>query len=255
MPISLLGLLLAALFVLADRRAVQPTWLHRVFGSAARGLERLSGPGAARLRRGALGLAALGALVCAIGLAEWRPAIVLQELKGASIARVRFDFLEELARARAHIEYADGVRRCRRQGDRFVCRDKEGMLDNERYVGASPATIEEYTMVRCIRARPEEKAMLVLRYPKVPLSKSLVGYYGIERAGRLLKKVRPVNLQIHVGRQRVYADHTRADNKMHWFNVDLTGFKQRVDDVTFTIDSPNVSKRYFCFNAQMAELK
>jgi hypothetical protein len=255
MPISLLGLLLCGLLVLIDRRAAGASRAHRLLDAPAELLERLSQPRFARLRRGLLGVAVLGALGAAVSLAEWRPAIALQELNGAAIARVRFDFLESLSKARVYIEYLDGPRRCRRQGDRFVCRDRDGTLDNERYVGSSPATIEEYTMVRCIRARPEEKAVLVLRYPQVPLSGALVGYYGIERAGRLLKKVRPVNFQIHVGRQRVYADHTRSDNKMHWFNVDLSAFKQRVDDVTFSIDSPNVSKRYFCFNAQLAELK
>ena len=38
---------------------------------------------------------------------------------------------------------------------------EDGNIDNEKYVASTPAEIEEYRMVRCIRARPEDNAALV----------------------------------------------------------------------------------------------
>jgi hypothetical protein len=170
------------------------------------------------------------------------------------VERVEFDFLEQLDTARAWIDYSSRTRRCRRLWDRHACRNEDGNIDNEKYVASTPAEIEEYRMVRCIRARPEDGARLSIEYPEVPTAESIVGYFGIERAGRMLRLTRPVDFKIEVDGEPVYAGATSADNKMHWFKADVGGPK-RTARVRFEVSAANVYRRFFCFYAQMADLR
>jgi hypothetical protein len=110
-------------------------------------------------------------------------------------------------------------------------------------------------MVRCIRARPEQGALLSIGYSDVPVGDAIVGYYGIERAGRLMYKRRPVEFSVHVDGQLAYAGYTQSDNKMHWFKAPLERQPRRRATVVFSIRAENVSKRYFCFDAQMVNLR
>jgi hypothetical protein len=110
-------------------------------------------------------------------------------------------------------------------------------------------------MVRCIRARPEQGALLSIGYPSVPVGDAIVGYYGIERAGRLMYKRRPVEFSVIVDGQVAYTGNTESDNKMHWFKADLAREPRRRANVIFSIRAENVSKRYFCFDAQMVNLR
>ena len=110
-------------------------------------------------------------------------------------------------------------------------------------------------MVRCIRARPEQDALLSISYPDVPVGNAIVGYYGIERAGRLMYKRRPVEFRVMVEGKNLYDEKTQSDNKMHWFEVPLTGMKGEWVSVVFSVRADNISKRYFCFYAQMVDLK
>ena len=109
-------------------------------------------------------------------------------------------------------------------------------------------------MVRCIRARPEQDALLSVSFPRVPIGDAIVGYYGIERAGRLMFKRRPVELRVFLEGAPVYQGQTESDNTMHWFKADLPKGGGR-GTVTFAVRSDNVSKRYFCFYAQVVDLK
>lgn len=255
LPITLVGLLVSAGLALADRRRRGLAWLAWPLEEATRILEALSGEAWRRRRMLALGATLAAVAGVFLALAQWRPAIALQEVPHTAVARVRYDFLENLSRARGAIDYRESPQRCKRQGDRLVCRDPEGNLDNERYIGSSPATITEYTMVRCIRARPEEGALLGVTYRGVPVGDAIVGYYGIERAGRLLRRKRPVNFSVRVNGTQLYDEPTQSDNKMHWFQIPLNQVQTPTVDVSFTVSADNVSKRYFCFNAQMVDLK
>jgi hypothetical protein len=192
-----------------------------------------------------------GVLCC---LAEWQPPLVLENLDGAVVQRVRFDFLEQLTHARAEIVYPSRTRRCRRLVDRFACRNEDGNVDNEKYVASTPAEIEEYRMVRCIRARPEENARLDITFPRVPTGDAIVGYFGIERAGRMLRLLRPVDFRITLDGEPIYVSATQADNKMHWFRAPVGG-PSREASVGFSVSAANVARRFFCFYAQMADLK
>ena len=184
-----------------------------------------------------------------------RPALQLTGLPNLAIARVRYDFLENLWRASANIEYSETNQPCTRQRDRLICRDELGNLDNERYVGSTPAEIEEYKMVRCIRARPEENAVLSVTFPRVPAGNAIVGYYGIERAGRLMYKRRPVAFHVQVDGAPAYDGETLADNRMHWFSIALDPANRARKTVTFSVNAANISRRFFCFYAQMVDLK
>jgi hypothetical protein len=254
LPLGLFGVALCVLLLAVDRREQRLGRLRRALAAAYDRLDRLSQPEWAR-RRVLLALA-LGALLLGAGiaLASWRPPIALRELGALAIRRVRYDFLENLSRASANIEYREANQPCLRQRDRLVCRDAAGNLDNGRYVASSPAAIEQSAMVRCIRARPEQSALLSIAYPNVPLGHAIVGYYGIEREGRLTNQRRPVTLAIMVDGVAVHEGHTQADSRMHWFRADLPAGLRRRAPVVFSVRAENVNKRYFCFHAQMVDL-
>ena len=255
MPIGLFGIVLCALFIAADHRARGLLWLRRGLGAAERLLDRASEPGLRAVRLWLLVAAAALLVVLGVGLGLWRPKLELQELGAIRVARVRYDFLENIWRAHARIDYRESSQPCLREGDRLVCRDELGNLDNERYIASSPATIKEYTMVRCIRARPEQDAVVSVAFPRVPIGDAIVGYYGIERAGRLMYKRRPVQMRVMLDDRLMYDGQTQSDNKMHWFDISMRGLPRRRQTVTFSVRADNVSKRYFCFYAQMVDLK
>lgn len=255
--LSVLGCALAALMIVSDGRLAARARLPSLLAPLSivvSWLERLSAPQLAGLRRASLAVLAFGAVASWIALSEWTPPLVLENLGDVAVKRVRFDFLEELSRARAQIEYRGAAQRCRRMGDRHICRSDQGVLDNDKYVASTPAEIEEYRMVRCIRFRPEEFARLVMVYRGVPAGEAIVGYYGVERAGRLLRLTRPVDFRVSVDGRPVHVGSTQADNKMHWFRADVGG-GERLVDVSFEVSAANIAKRFFCFYAQMADLK
>ena len=256
--LSLLGLALCAALIASERRgalAVRLSVLGRLLVGLDRWTDRISGPRWARARLILLCVFAGALLALGIVLATVRPALELTGLPGTKIARVRYDFLENLWRASANIEYAERNQPCLRQRDRLICRDELGNLDTERFIGSTPAEIEEYKSVRCIRARPEENAVLSVSFPRVPAGHAIVGYYGIEREGRLMYRRRPVSFQIHVDGQPLYSGETEADNRMHWFNARLDPNNRARKTVTFSVNAPNISRRYFCFYAQMVDLQ
>ena len=252
LPITLLGLFGCVAFIVVDRRRRGLTWLWRPMTRATERLQALGDPRHAKWQRTAIVVSVGGALLAAVGLAEWQPPLASAE-NGIAAGKVRYDFLERFADARANIEYPGSNEPCTRSGDWLTCRNRDGKLDPDRYVGPSPATITEYTMVRCIRARPEDDALLTVTYPQVPMASSIVGYYGIERDGRLLTKTRPVEFTVHVGGRKLYDEQTKTDDVMHWFTIPLKDVNAARQDVAFSVRADNVSKRHFCFYAQVVD--
>jgi len=253
--LSLLGCGCALGLVLVGGRAGRRLpRVNAALGRVGALLESLSLPRYRSLRRVFFGGLIGAGIVLVVGLAEWQPPLVLENLDQAVVKRVRFDFLEQLNSARVSIEYPSRMRRCRRLLDRFACRNEDGNIDNEKYVASTPAEIEEYRMVRCIRARPEENARLEIEFPRVPTGDAIVGYFGIERAGRMLRLTRPVDFRVDVDGEPVYAGATVSDNKMHWFRAPVGG-PQRNANVRFSVSAANVYRRFFCFYAQMADLQ
>lgn len=254
LPLSLLGVLLSFVLMLADRGKRVLAALRRALEAPTELFERLSAPRFALLRLTALVLGLSLLLAAMITLGTMQPKLALEHLDGAVVKRVRFDFLEQLASARVRIDHPGVQRRCKRFGDRFICRGQNDELDGEKYVASTPAEIEEYRMVRCIRARPEEGGMLVIDYPKVPAGDAVVGYYGVERAGRLMRLTRPVDFRVLIDGKVAYDGATESDNKMHWFRAPVPKGPERTVSVGFLVSARNVNKRYFCFHAQMADL-
>jgi hypothetical protein len=255
--LSVLGIGCALALVLGGHVGRVRSGFSRISSGLARvgdALEQLSAPRFVFWRRGFIALGALAALAALVSLAQWRPPLALENLNNLVVDQVKFDFLEQLSSARVWIDYSTRPRRCRRLWDRFACRTEDGNIDNEKYVASTPAEIEEYRMVRCIRARPEDGARLSIEYPEVPTGEAIVGYYGIERAGRMLRLTRPVDFRIEVDGAPVYAGATSADNKMHWFKADVAG-PERTARVRFEVSAANIYRRFFCFYAQMADLR
>ena len=251
LPLSLLGLLLACALSLADRRqGLDP--LRRTLQALTARAERWSHPGPTGASL--IGAGTLLLLGAGIALSEWTPPLDLEGQRAPPVRRVVFDFLEGIRRARAAVEYPKVNRSCPRFGDTFFCPDENGDLNIDSYVSAYPVTIKEYTMRRCIRARPIDDAVLGVIYPRVRVGDALVGYFGVEHEGRLMLKRRPVNFSIVIDGTRVYAEETRKDTVMHWFNLPIRHLTRgRRVDVAFTVRAANVRKRYFCFYAQMVD--
>jgi hypothetical protein len=172
-----------------------------------------------------------------------------------SIRRVRFDFLESLYRAHVGLEYKDIYRRCHKQKDQFICPNESGNWDIEQYVASYPATIKEYKMVRCIRARPVEDGLLSVIYPRVPRGDALIGYYGVEYEGRLLRLKRPVSFSIMVDGNNRYQAETERDAEMHWFYLPIGRSRAKHwANIAFSVEAKNVRRRRLCFYAQMVDL-
>ncbi len=109
-------------------------------------------------------------------------------------------------------------------------------------------------MVRCIRARPVKYALLSVIYPRVPRGDALVGYYGIEYEGRLLRLQRPVSFSIMVDGHNRYQAETERDTEMYWFNIPIGRSRsKRRADIAFSVEARNVRKRHLCFYAQMVD--
>jgi uncharacterized protein YjeT (DUF2065 family) len=251
--LSVLASALCLAFVVSGRLQGGMPRTARALAAVGEWFERLS-EARFRLARRIAGTAlVLLGLLALIYISERPPPLVLENLGGTVIDKVRFDFLENLQSAHVAIEYPSRLRRCRRMVDRFACRNEDGNVDNEKYVASTPAEIEEYRMVRCIRARPEENARLDVFFPEVPTGNAIVGYFGIERAGRMLRLTRPVDFRIEVDGEPVLEQATLADNKMHWFRAPVAG-PERSASVRFSVHALNVYKRFFCFYAQMADV-
>ncbi|MBN1655216.1 MAG: hypothetical protein JXA30_15715 [Deltaproteobacteria bacterium] len=253
-PLSLLGILIASLLVLSDRREQGLLWVRKPILAATTLAQRLSDPGFYLIRLIGSTALGLGLLALGIALAYWQPPMVLENDDIPSIRRVRFDFLEKLYRANVGLEYQDIYRRCQRQKDRFVCPSQSGNWDIDSYVASYPATIREYKMVRCIRARPVDDALLSVIYTDVPRGDALIGYYGIEYEGRLLKLQRPVSFSIMVDGTTRYQAETERDAEMYWFNIAVgRPVGKRRASVAFSVEASNVRRRHLCFYAQMVD--
>jgi hypothetical protein len=172
-----------------------------------------------------------------------------------AIRDVRYDFLERLTRARVTLGFGGFEQPCLVQGDRHVCRGANGELDINQYVASTPATLKDYILTRCIRARPVQDGVLNLRYPDVELGDRIVGYFGIEREGRLMFKRRPVEFKVFVDGQSRYEGRTQNDNKIHWFDVPLGELGKRRAEIAFSVEAANIVKRYFCFHAQVVDVR
>jgi hypothetical protein len=203
----------------------------------------------------------IGGVIGFIALGTWKPPINIAELPGLDIERVRFDFVERVSTARAGIRYPSAYRPCTHLGDRLVCRNEEGELQIDNYIGNTPATLKDYILVRCMRARPVANGTLYIDFPSVPVGDALIGYYGVEREGRLMSKRRPVELRITVSGREVYSSHTQSDNQIHSFKIPMrdkvpaSDAADRRTTVGFSVRAENVNRRYFCLHAQVVDLK
>jgi hypothetical protein len=254
-PLGALGVALCVLLIAAKRRQERLAPLRRLLAAVHARLDRFSEP-AWRRGRALLALAASVLLIAGLyALGSWRPPLASPELGAAAIRAVRYDFLENLSRASANIEYRERNQPCLRVRDRLVCRDDAGNLDNDRYVASSPALLGAGEPMRCIRARPERGALLSVAFPGVPRGDAIVGYYGIEREAQVGSQRRPVELAIMVDGQTVHEGRTGADDRMEWFRADLPGGARGPARVVFSVRADNVNRRDFCFHAQMVALE
>jgi hypothetical protein len=256
LPLSIVGLILAALLALADRRSYRLGWLVRIAASATAWAERFSEPALSRLRVGSLAALVLVILCAVIALSLWQPPMMGVQADGIpTIKQVRFDFLESLYRAHANVEYPDVNRDCQRQKDRFLCPDKEGNISIENYVASEPIDIKGYKMYRCIRARPMENGTLSVIYPRVPAGHALIGYYAIAHSGRLLNMWLPTEFSISVAGNVAYTGTTGEDSHIYWFNIPVRArdAKPYRVPVSFSTKAVDVRQRHFCFYAQMVD--
>jgi hypothetical protein len=112
LPLGLLGLVLCALFIAADRRQERLVALKHALAAIEGRLDALSEPRFRGLRLVSLGVFGVGVLTVAIVLGVWRPKLELQELGPIHVTRVRYDFLENVRRASANIQYREKTQPC-----------------------------------------------------------------------------------------------------------------------------------------------
>lgn len=254
-PLGLAGVVACLVLLLSERSWLRLWSLRRALEGLHRRLDALSGPAFRRRRQLLACTCAALALGCGIALAQWTPPLQVEGFAPVDVRRVRFDFLERLSRARVSLAFGGFEQACARQDDRHVCRNANGELDIENYVASSPATLKDYILTRCIRARPVQDGVLSLKYRDVPLGQRMIGYFGIEREGRLMFKRRPVDFSIALDGESLYQGHTKNDNKIHWFDLSLAERGKSRGEVTFSVEAANVTKRYFCFHAQMVDVR
>lgn len=249
LPLSLATWLLCLGVIIAERRRQAP-----LLNLAQGRVDHLVGAIGQRPRNVVLGAFALAVLGGFLALSQLRPALKPDAESGIPpVARVHYDFLEALDDARASIRYPDRRRSCKRVLGQLMCPSAEGDLSSARYVGSQPTTIEEYRMVRCIRARPETASVLSVEFPQVPRGQAIVGYYGMDYEGRLLFYKRPVDFRVSLDGAVRYEAQTERDNHMHWFRVDMPPGEGTVR-VRFEVSAKNPYKRWFCFQAQVVDL-
>jgi hypothetical protein len=70
----------------------------------------------------------------------------------------------------------------------------------------------------------------------------------------MLLKRRPVRFVVRVDDRVAHDENTRTDNHMHWFKIPLEPGEGSAR-VAFEVSAENITKRYFCFYAQVADLE
>jgi hypothetical protein len=70
-----------------------------------------------------------------------------------------------------------------------------------------------------------------------------------------MNRRRPVDFNVMVDNRTLYTGHTKSDNKMHWFSIPLDAIDRKRANVVFSVSAQNISKRYFCFYAQVVDLE
>ena len=253
--LSGLALLLVLALWLADRRPGSFAWLSRPLAWLTEKAERLCEPAWARARLAAGLCLAAALLLVGVALALWQPAIDLAPSgKRERVRRVRYDFVERLAHAEAQVRHRKRKRRCQAHKDQFLCPNRRGTFLPGQYVASEPATIEEYTMVRCVRATPDSGGTLEISFRDVPRGEALVGYYGVPHASEIGPR-ESFDFSVRVDGRRIHRGAARPNTGRRWLIEKLQSNKARKRaDVTLAIHAKHVRRHRFCFNLQMVDL-
>lgn len=159
-----------------------------------------------------------------------------------------FDFLARIDKAQVSRIYPDRMQRCKNFRDqRWYC----GGEHRWQFVGRHARDIAGVAR-NIIWAHPLDKgARLEIRYPDVPMGRTLVVHYGLTQRAIETGEGAPTTFWIDVGEERVF-ERTVGVNEGGWFEetVDVSGFAAGAD-VVFTVFTRDYKDRQFCFDADM----
>jgi hypothetical protein len=168
-------------------------------------------------------------------------------------ARVVYDFLDRIDRARVTLESDAGGAECpwapagpRWRTGRFQCDPRRGW----NRVGERVMDDLEHLPHRAIWAHPVDRKRLVIEFDDVPLATELSGYTGLAyEAARLTGGFPPVRLDVFVDDRRVArAVHHQTDVWKKW-RVDTSASRGRRATVRFEVSARSSGMRHFYFVA------
>ena len=119
------------------------------------------------------------------------------------------------------------------------------------FVGATVIEDQRYRPRRCIWAHPAKRGVLVVRFDAVPISDQIRGYGGLPYFFERESKGSPVELTAYVGGEQV-GTWRHADGE-GWkpFEFSTARFKGQRQPVEFRVQAKKVSRREFCFQADV----
>lgn len=175
-------------------------------------------------------------------------------------ARVRYDFVDEIAKASVSSASGTAEQPCRwterarhtagglhghpaYPSQRHDCTGPE-----HQFVGVTIVEDQDWKPRRCVWAHPLEGKRLVVRYSDVPLGTVIRGYASLPWWVEREKKGAPVELEVRAGGTSLgtYVHEDGDGWKLFEFP---TGREGRRTDVEFRISSRSTRERQFCFAA------
>jgi hypothetical protein len=164
-----------------------------------------------------------------------------------SQADARWDFVAHAAEAEVTLTPATGpAQSCTRQGARFDCSERGRY--GWRWVG-------EHRMIaggrarRCLWAHPTTGATLRIRFPSVPLGRTLRVSHGL--ADSVAHGGAPVSMDVAVADARVGTVAQQVARGWSQTAFDTTAQAGQRAAVTFEVRTPSDGSRHFCFAAEV----
>lgn len=252
---------------------VSPAWAEPnarfALGDGLMPLEHVARADASRFER-ALEISILGQ--SAPELSHWQPTqeqragrFVLRTWTNPRAERVLYDFVEHLEPpdASAGVVRAGGLQPCPFTTARVTNGDLHGHPTFPRkrfvcpgggewsFVGTTVIEDQEYRPRRCIWAHPAKRGVLAVRFEAVPLGDEIRGYGGLPYFFERESKGSPVELTVHVAGEQVGSWRHHDGEGWKPFELSTARFKGQRLPVEFRVQAKRVSRREFCFQADV----
>lgn len=190
---------------------------------------------------------------------------VLRTWTNPRVERVLYDFVAHLKPpdASAGVLRKDGLQPCPFTTAKVTNGDLHGHPTFPRrrfscpgggdwsFVGETVIEDQGYRPRRCIWAHPAKRGVLAVRFDAVPLGDKIRGYGGLPYFFERESKGAPVELSVHVAGEEVGS--WRHEDGEGWkpFELSTARFKGQRLPVEFRVQAKKVTRREFCFQADV----